>query len=491
MSEPDVEGAPPPEPEAPPSLLESLTPVAADWAAGEAAEARLSGWGTTTGALAGFARWVGSVRPGNDAPFQRVRLVAFAADHGVTDGAATVHALLAGEGVLPLLARRADVSIRVVDAALAGGPLPGNVSARRVRAGSPSVDRHDPLTPEEVEAALDLGAVVADEEVDAGADLVIPAVATESAIVPATVLIGALSEVEPVKALGYDAYLPDAVWIARCAAVRDGMHRVAKSAATLATRRLLAIGGGADLAAAAGFLVRTAARRTPALLDGVGVAAAALVARALAPDAPGWWCVPHASGRAGEKQAFNALKLRPAMDLGVRLGDGAAALLTLPMLTATVELTAAAPRPAEPEPEPVLPVSTDPDEVIGGVGGYDAGPRGPEEAASPAPEVTTATAPDESAPAPPSADPAPPADPALDAPADPAAVDPADPAVDDPTDPLAVDPEPAERRPAAGVDPGDPALVDPVDPLAVDPEPAERRPAAGVKPGDGAAPSGG
>ncbi|GAA3397620.1 nicotinate-nucleotide--dimethylbenzimidazole phosphoribosyltransferase [Cryptosporangium minutisporangium] len=433
MTEPDVEGAPPPEPAAPPSLLESLVPVAADWAAGEAAEDRLAGWGAATGTLADLARWVGTVRPG-EAPFQRIRLVAFAADHGVieraaaegaaTEGAAAARALLAGEGALPLLARRADVSIRLVDAGLAGEPLPGDVSARRVRAGSPPVERHDPLTPDEVEAALDLGARVADEEVDAGADLVIPVVLTESAIVPATVLIGALCETEPVKALGYDAYVPDAVWIARCAAVRDGMYRVARAAATLATRRLLAIGGGADLAAAAGFLVRTAARRTPALLDGIGVAAAALVARALAPDAPGWWCAPHASGRAGEKQAFAALKLRPAVELGVRLGDGAAALLTLPLLTAAVELTASAPRVPTSEPEPV--VVLDPDEVIGGVSGYDAGPRAP--------------------------DPEPPTD-------DPASVD--------------------------------PALVDPDDPLAVDPEPPAARPAVPVQPGDGVAPSGG
>ncbi|GAA0244531.1 nicotinate-nucleotide--dimethylbenzimidazole phosphoribosyltransferase [Cryptosporangium japonicum] len=372
MTDPDADGAPPPES----SLLESLTPVAPDWAAGEAAQARLAGWGTATGQLSGLAHWVGSVRS-VETPFRRIRLVAFAADHGVTDGAAEARALLAGEGALALLAHRADVSVRLVDAGLAGDRLPGDVSARRVRNGSPALNREDPLTPAEVDAALDLGARVADEEIDSGADLVIPVVLTESALVPATVVIGSLCVVEPVRALGYDAHMPDALWIERCAAIRDGMRRVSQAAATLATRRLLAIGGGADLAAAAGFLVRTAARRTPALLDGVGVAAAALVARALAFEAPRWWCAPHASGRAGEKQAFSFLGLEPAVNLGVRLGDGTGALLALPVLTAAMELVRAAPQPVVESPEEVE-VTVDPGDEIGGVGGYDAGTRAPD-----------------------------------------------------------------------------------------------------------------
>lgn len=330
------------------SLLTSVTPVAVDWAAGEAVAARLVGWGGAPGALADLARWIGSVRGAEPVPdaFTRVRLVVFAADHGSVGGNGGLsagRALLAGEGLLPLLAARAGVSVRLVDAGLAGEPLPGPVSADRVVAGSPPLDRRDPLTPAQVEAALALGARIADDEIDAGTDLLIPAMLTDSAIVPATVLIAALCEVEPVRALGYDAYLSDQEWIRRCAAVRDGLRRVRQAAATLATRRLLVTAGGADLAAAAGLLVRSAARRTPALIDGVGAAAAALVARALAPDAPGWWCAPHGSGRAGEQQAFTALRLRPVTETGTRLADGAGALLTLPLLTAAAELAATAP----------------------------------------------------------------------------------------------------------------------------------------------------
>ena len=368
---------------------EELTVTAPDWAGGEASVARLAGWGGAPGVLAELAQWVGSVR--GAAPFTRIRCVVFAADHGVEagSGAAQARELLAGEGLLPLLAHRAGVTIRLVDTGLTGESLPDTLSADRVRAGSAPLDQRDALTATEVDAALDLGARVADEEVDGGADLLIPVILTRSAIVPATVVIAALCEVEPIRALGFDAYLPDSEWIRRCVAIRDGVHRVHQAAATLATRRLLATAGGTDLAAAAGFLARAAARKTPALIDGVGAAAAGLLARALAPEAPAWWNAPHGSGRAGEREAFSALKLTPVTELGVQLAEGAGALLALPLVTAAADLAAAAPVTA---PAPV----DEADEPQTFLGDWPAGSSGSPEDGNP-PETGDASGGNETA----------------------------------------------------------------------------------------------
>ena len=45
----------------------------------------------------------------------------------------------------------------------------------------------------------------------------------------------------------------------------------------------------------AGFLAQAAVRRTPVILDGVVVTAAALVANDLAPGAVNWWVAGHLS----------------------------------------------------------------------------------------------------------------------------------------------------------------------------------------------------
>jgi nicotinate-nucleotide--dimethylbenzimidazole phosphoribosyltransferase len=99
---------------------------------------------------------------------------------------------------------------------------------------------------------------------------------------------------------------------------------------------LLAVAGGADFAAMAGFLVQAAVRRTPVLLDGVASAAAALVGAAVAPAAPSWWLAGHLSPEPAHRIALDRLRLKPVLELQMRLGEGSGALVALPVLRAAV-----------------------------------------------------------------------------------------------------------------------------------------------------------
>jgi nicotinate-nucleotide--dimethylbenzimidazole phosphoribosyltransferase len=103
----------------------------------------------------------------------------------------------------------------------------------------------------------------------------------------------------------------------------------------------LRVCGGADLAAMAGFLAQAAVRRTPVLLDGVVVAAAALVADELAPGARAWWQAGHRSTEPAHALALQRLDLEPILDLGMRLGEGSGAAVALPVLRAAVATLAA------------------------------------------------------------------------------------------------------------------------------------------------------
>ena len=85
----------------------------------------------------------------------------------------------------------------------------------------------------------------------------------------------------------------------------------------------------------AGFLAQAAVRRTPVLLDGMVVTAAALVAERLAPGARAWW----QAGRSRPNRhslALAQLELRPIVDLGMRLGEGSGAAVALPVLRAAI-----------------------------------------------------------------------------------------------------------------------------------------------------------
>jgi nicotinate-nucleotide--dimethylbenzimidazole phosphoribosyltransferase len=99
---------------------------------------------------------------------------------------------------------------------------------------------------------------------------------------------------------------------------------------------LLRTCGGADLAAMAGFCAQAAVRRTPLLLDGVVVTAAALVADRMAPGARAWWQAGHRSTEPAHTLALAHLNLVPIVDLGLRLGEGTGAAVALPVLRAAV-----------------------------------------------------------------------------------------------------------------------------------------------------------
>src|SRR5206468_10547801 len=83
-------------------------------------------------------------------------------------------------------------------------------------------------------------------------------------------------------------------------------------------------------------VAQAAVRRTPVLLDGVVVTAAALVADRLAPGAKRWWQAGHLSTEPAHALALQQLALEPIVDLGMRLGEGTGAAVALPILRAAV-----------------------------------------------------------------------------------------------------------------------------------------------------------
>ncbi|WP_324194214.1 nicotinate-nucleotide--dimethylbenzimidazole phosphoribosyltransferase [Nocardia blacklockiae] len=275
--------------------------------------------------------------------FERARVVVFAGDHGVARHGVSAYPsevtaqmvanFLAGGAAVNVLARLADASVRVVDIAVDGDTDP-SVSTHKVRRSSGRIDREDALTETEVHAALAAGKAIADEEIDGGADLLIAGDMGIGNTTPATVLIATLTDTEPVLAVGRGTGVDDAGWMRKAAAVRDAMWRARPHRHDPVS--LLRVAGGADLAAAAGFLAQAAARRTPVILDGVVITAAALLADMLAFGAKAWWVAGHRSTEPAHTQALTRLGLDPLVDLDMRLGEGSGALTALPILRAAV-----------------------------------------------------------------------------------------------------------------------------------------------------------
>lgn len=279
-------------------------------------------------------------------PFTRARVVVFAGDHGIARAGVSAYPpevtaqmvanFLAGGAAVNVLARAAGATVRVVDLAV-DADVPGapeETTRHKVRRSSGRIDVENALNGDEAAAAFAAGRAVADEEVDAGADLLVPGDMGIGNTTPAAVLVAALTGSEPVAVVGRGTGIDDAAWAIKTAAVRTALRR-ARRIADDPLARLAAV-GGADLAAMTGFLVQAAVRRTPVVLDGVVSAAAALVAARIAPAAPQWWVAGSRSPEPAQALALAALGLSPLLDLGLRLGEGTGALLAVPLLSAAI-----------------------------------------------------------------------------------------------------------------------------------------------------------
>lgn len=285
------------------------------------------------------------------AQIEQARVVIFAGDHGIAEAAGTsaypssvtaamVANFVAGGAAINVLAEQMGASVRVLDIAVDCAPgdlgVPDSVHRHKVRRSSEPLDRADALTPDEASAALAAGARIADEEIDAGADLLIAGDMGIGNTTAAAAIVARVCGVEPAQVVGRGTGIDDDAWMRKTAAVRDALFRTRTDPPDplLVLQRF----GGADIAAMSGFLEQAVRRRTPVILDGVIPATAALLAEARLPGAAAWWRAGHRSTEPAQQRALEQLRLQPLLDLGLRLGEGTGAVLALGLVRCAVAI---------------------------------------------------------------------------------------------------------------------------------------------------------
>lgn len=266
----------------------------------------------------------------------------FCADHGIAADdhvtpwpqaiSATMAGVIAdGRAASAVLARIADVHLEVVDVGLAFDVPVDGVRAERVRHGTADVRLGDAMTPEDVRAALEVGAATAERLVAGGSRLLCVGEVGMGNTTVAAVLISTLCGVEPAAATGRGAGIDDATFERKRLLVSAVVSELAdeRDPWVLAARV-----GGLEIVAMAGFIVGAAALGVPVVLDGVTTQAAACLAHEFAPWSTLTCIAGHRSTEPASSRALAHLGLRPVLDLGMRLGEGTGALLAVPLLRA-------------------------------------------------------------------------------------------------------------------------------------------------------------
>ncbi|WP_330284173.1 nicotinate-nucleotide--dimethylbenzimidazole phosphoribosyltransferase [Streptomyces sp. NBC_00588] len=268
----------------------------------------------------------------------------FAGDHGVHAQGVTpwpqevtaqmVANFLGGGAVCNAFAGQVGAEVCVVDVGVATElPATPGLLPRKIRAGTSDMTTGPAMTREEAKQAIEVGIETARDLVAAGNKALLTGEMGIANTTASAALISVYTDTDPAEVTGRGTGINDETLARKTEVVRRAVELHQPDPAD--PIGVLAAVGGFEHAAMVGLLLGGASLRTPVILDGVSAGAAALVARAIAPEVLAACIAGHRSAEPGHVAALNKLGLRPLVDLDLRLGEGTGALLALPLVQST------------------------------------------------------------------------------------------------------------------------------------------------------------
>ncbi|MFD5340289.1 nicotinate-nucleotide--dimethylbenzimidazole phosphoribosyltransferase [Streptomyces hawaiiensis] len=268
----------------------------------------------------------------------------FAGDHGVHAQGVTpwpqevtaqmVANFLGGGAVCNAFATQVGAEVCIVDVGVAADlPATPGLLPRKIRAGTSDLTTGPAMTREEARQAIEVGIETARDLVAAGNKALLTGEMGIANTTASAALISVFTGADPAEVTGRGTGINDETLARKTEVVRRALELHQPDPAD--PIGVLAAIGGFEHAAIVGLLLGGASLRTPVILDGVSAGAAALVARAIAPEVLAACIAGHRSAEPGHVAALNKLGLRPLVDLDLRLGEGTGALLALPLVQST------------------------------------------------------------------------------------------------------------------------------------------------------------
>jgi nicotinate-nucleotide--dimethylbenzimidazole phosphoribosyltransferase len=272
-----------------------------------------------------------------------------AGDHGVVaEGvgnwpqevtAQMVYNFLSGGAGINVLARHAGVRVVVVDMGVAAKlePHPQLVS-RKIAPGTQDMFLRPAMTPEQAVRAIETGIELVGSELAKGLDIVGTGDMGIGNTTSSSAICAAMTGKPLAKVTGRGTGITDEQLAHKIEVVKRALavnHPDPKQPLDV-----LAKVGGFEIGGLVGVMLAAAACRIPIVLDGFISGAAALIAVALAPRLKDFLIAAHVSAEAGHKVLLRHLRLKPLLDLGMRLGEGTGAMLGIFLVEAAARILA-------------------------------------------------------------------------------------------------------------------------------------------------------
>lgn len=302
------------------------------------------------GLLEPLSARLASIKGCMDVRLEKKVIVTCAGDHGVVaEGvslfpqevtAQMVYNFVNGGASISVLARHANATVRVADLGVnADFDLTLPIFHKKVAKGTrnfakePAMSREQAV--ESIEAGIDIvDALVNEDRLDmlGTGDMGI------GNTTPSSAIIAAFSGIAVEKLTGRGTGIGKEALLNKIRVIESSiaLHRPNPADALDVLSKV----GGFEIGGLAGLVIGAAKHGIPVVCDGLISTAGALVACELAPAAKEYLFVSHKSVEVGHAYMHERLGLSPILDLGLRLGEGTGAALSMGILDAATRVLA-------------------------------------------------------------------------------------------------------------------------------------------------------
>ncbi|MGI6737237.1 MAG: nicotinate-nucleotide--dimethylbenzimidazole phosphoribosyltransferase [Anaerovoracaceae bacterium] len=245
------------------------------------------------------------------------------------------------------LAGNFDVELLICDVGIAG-TVPAELSVaetealfqtetakildRKIARGTANLARGPAMRREQALKAMAAGLELARAAAAHGFDLLGVGEMGIGNTTTSTAVLAALLDLDPAEITGRGGGLTDAALEKKRQVIKDALHRLHREQPQADVTDILARLGGFDLAAMCGAFLGAAENRVPVVIDGYISAVAALCACRLQPQCRDALFASHRSVEPGAQRVIEALRLRPLLDLDLRLGEGSGCVLAFQII---------------------------------------------------------------------------------------------------------------------------------------------------------------
>ena len=232
------------------------------------------------------------------------------------------------------LCRTAGAELLAVDAGSCGPEYPKSPSLlqRKIAPGTNNFLEQPAMSREQCATAVELGLELADKAARDGIRSVGLGEMGIGNTTPAAALYCALFGLTPEQAAGPGTGLPPEGVQRKAKVIGQALERHAEVIASGDGMAILAALGGYEIAALAGLSLGAARHKLILLVDGFIASSAYAAAWKICPHVADYAFFAHKSAEQGHQAALRAMNADPILDLGLRLGEGTGAAMSLMIL---------------------------------------------------------------------------------------------------------------------------------------------------------------